>query len=246
MKFKEIDESRRGFLKGALAAAAIAGPETMLAGFKPFKPDSLQVWSCGGLSEAFNELNAIYESRTGHNIQYTGAFAGALGKSLLALQGKTEVFGARVLELSQKLRKAGLSLRFRPLCFTDYVLVVPKGNPAGVRDLKDLAEPGVRVMLPLRASPPGSGPVKGILKNSGLTGPVMKNMVANGACVITMMCDLVDGKGDASIIEKRLTTHDRFKDKIEYMPIDEKLIPPGPLTFTLNIMKYVKFVVWCS
>ena len=187
MKFKEIDESRRGFLKGALAAAAIARPEAMLAGYTPFKPDSLQVWSCGGLSEAFNELNAIYESRTGHNIQYTGAFAGALGKSLLALQGKTEVFGARVLELSQKLRKAGLSLRFRPLCFTDYVLVVPKGNPAGIRDLKDLAEPGVRVMLPLRASPPGSGPVKGILKNSGLTGPVMKNMVANGACVITMM-----------------------------------------------------------
>ena len=226
MKFKEIDESRRGFLKGALAAAAIARPEAMLAGYTPFKPDSLQVWSCGGLSEAF--------------IQYTGAFAGALGKSLLALQGKTEVFGARVLELSQKLRKAGLSLRFRPLCFTDYVLVVPKGNPAGIRDLKDLAEPGVRVMLPLRASPPGSGPVKGILKNSGLTGPVMKNMISNGACVITMMCDLVDGKGDACIIEKRLTTHDRFKDRIEYMPIDEKLIPPGPLTFTLNIMKYVK------
>nr|WP_315060420.1 substrate-binding domain-containing protein [uncultured Campylobacter sp.] len=241
MKFKEIDESRRGFLKGALAAAAaIAGPEAMLAGYTPFKPGSLQVWSCGGLSEAFNELNAVYESKTGHNIQYTGAFAGALGKSLLALQGKTEVFGARVLELSQKLRKAGLSLRFRPLCFTDYVLVVPKGNPAGIRDLKDLAEPGVRVMLPLRASPPGSGPVKGILKNSGLTEPVMKNMISNGACVITMMCDLVDGKGDASIIEKRLTTHDRFKDRIEYMPIDEKLIPPGPLTFTLNIMKYVK------
>ena len=43
MKFKEIDESRRGFLKGALAAAAIAGPETMLAGYTPFKPDSLQV-----------------------------------------------------------------------------------------------------------------------------------------------------------------------------------------------------------
>ena len=44
MKFKEVDASRRGFLKGALAAAAIAGPESMLAGFTPFKPDSLQVW----------------------------------------------------------------------------------------------------------------------------------------------------------------------------------------------------------
>ncbi|WP_236860486.1 substrate-binding domain-containing protein [Campylobacter californiensis] len=220
--------------------AAAATPEAMLAGYTPFKSDSLQVWSCGGLSEPFAQINAEYEARTGHNIQYTGAFAGALGKSLLALQGKTEVFGARVLELSQNLRKAGLSLRFRPLCFTDYVLVVPKGNPAGIRDLQDLAESGVRVMLPLRSSPPGSGPVKGILKKSGLAEPVMKNMVANGACVINMMCDLVDGKGDASIIEKRLTTHDRFKDKIEYMPIDERLIPPGPLTFTLNIMKYVK------
>ena len=115
-------------LKGALATAATATPQTMLAGFTPFKSDSLQVWSCGGLSEAFNELNAIYESRTGHNIQYTGAFAGALGKSLLALQSTTELFGARVLELSKKLRKAGLSLHFRPLCFTDYVLVVPKAT----------------------------------------------------------------------------------------------------------------------
>lgn len=240
MNFKETDISRRGFLKGAITAAAASTPASMLAGYTPFKADSLQVWSCGGLSEPFMEINAAYEAKTGHNIQYTGAFAGALGKSLLALQSKTEVFGARVLKLSQDLRKAGLSLSFRPLCFTDYVLVVPKGNPAGIRDLKDLAEPGVRVMLPLRASPPGSGPAKGILKNAGLTEPVMKNMVANGSCVITMMCDLVESKGDASIIEKRLTTHARFKDKIEYMPIDEKLIPPGPLTFTLNIMKYAK------
>jgi len=80
VELKQTGISRRGFLKGALATAATATPQTMLAGFTPFKSDSLQVWSCGGLSEAFNELNAIYESRTGHNIQYTGAFAGALGK----------------------------------------------------------------------------------------------------------------------------------------------------------------------
>lgn len=144
------------------------------------------------------------------------------------------------MELAQNLRKKGISLRFKPLCFTDYVLVVPKGNPAGIRDLQDLAEPGVRVMLPLGASPPGSASVKGILKKSGLTDPVMQNMTVNEACVIKMMCGLVEGKGDASIIEKRLTTHDRFKDKIEYMPIDPKFIPPAPLTFTLNVMKYVK------
>ena len=64
-------------------------------------------------------------------------------------------------------------------------------------------------MLPLGASPPGSASVKGILKKSGLTDPVMQNMTVN-------------------------------EDKIEYMPIDPKFIPPEPLTFTLNVMKYVK------
>ena len=124
--------------------------------------------------------------------------------------------------------------------FTDYVIVTPKGNPAGIRDLKDMAEPGVRVMLPLGASPPGSASVKGILKLSGLTDGIMKNLMAENACVISMMCDLVEGKADVSIIEKRLTTHDRFKDRIEYFSIPAQFVPPAPLTFTINTMKYVQ------
>lgn len=57
-----------------------------------------------------------------------------------------------------------------------------------------MAEPGVRVMLPLGASPPGSASVKGIMKLSGLTDGIMKNLMAENACVISMMCDLVEGK----------------------------------------------------
>jgi len=95
-------------------------------------------------------------------------------------------------------------------------------------------------MLPLGASPPGSASVQGILKKSGLTDPIMQNMTVNETCVIKMLCGLIEGKGDVSIIEKRLTTHARFKDKIEYMPIEPKFIPPAPLTFTINIMKYVQ------
>ena len=215
-------------------------PNLISAGYTPFKSDSLDVWTCGGLSEAFLQINDLYEAKTGHNIQYTGAFAGALGKALLTLKGQTEVFGARGLELAQNMRKKGISLGFKPLCFTDYVIAVPKGNPAGIRDLKDLSEPGVRVMLPLGASPPGSASVQGILKKSGLTDPIMQNMTVNETCVIKMLCGLIEGKGDVSIIEKRLTTHARFKDKIEYMPIEPKFIPPAPLTFTINIMKYVQ------
>lgn len=241
MGFLKKDISRRQFIGGALAlAAASAVPSFIRGAYKPTQSDSLQVWTCGGLSEAFLDLNQVYTMHTGHNIQYTGAFAGAIGKSLLAEKSRTEVFGARGLDLAKNMRKKGVSMAFEPLCFTDYVIVTPKGNPAGIRDLKDMAEPGVRVMLPLGASPPGSASVKGIMKLSGLTDGIMKNLMAENACVISMMCDLVEGKADVSIIEKRLTTHDRFKDRIEYFSIPGQFVPPAPLTFAINTMKYVQ------
>ena len=55
MEFLKDKISRRQFLKGAVATAAVAaaGPKLISAGYTPFKSDSLEVWTCGGLSEAF-------------------------------------------------------------------------------------------------------------------------------------------------------------------------------------------------
>ena len=79
MEKKDNSVGRRTFLKTivtATAATALA-PGLLKAG--TFQRDSLQVWSCGGLSEAFNLANAAYEKRRGVKIYYTGAFAAALG-----------------------------------------------------------------------------------------------------------------------------------------------------------------------
>lgn len=106
MGFLKKDISRRQFIGGALAlAAASAVPSFIRGAYKPTHSDSLQVWTCGGLSEAFLDLNQVYTMHTGHNIQYTGAFAGAIGKSLLAEKSRTEVFGARGLDLAKNMRK---------------------------------------------------------------------------------------------------------------------------------------------
>lgn len=74
---------RRTFLKTAVASTVAAGVVPGLVDARQFKTGSLQVWSCGGLSEAFASANRVYENRTGVKISYTGAFAAALGKSLL-------------------------------------------------------------------------------------------------------------------------------------------------------------------
>lgn len=230
--------SRRAFITtaaGAAVGAAIPSPLSASTD-KKFDRDILQVWSCGGLAEAFVPANKRYKEKTGVDIAYTGAFAAALGKSLLG-SATTEVFAGRVLGLAKKLREADKMVYFKPLCFTRYVLVTPKGNPAGISDIKDLTRPGVKVILAPEASPPGGKAVTGLLKKAGVLDQAMKNTIIKGSCVQRTMQDLIDGKGDVSVVEYRLTRMPAFKEKSEILPIPPDYYPPPPLTFTIGVMK---------
>lgn len=227
---------RRQFIKGATIAALGAAAGATPAQAQAPGAGHLQVWSCGGLAEAFMPANQAYEQKTGTKIAYTGAFAAALGKSLLG-SATTEVFGGRVLGLAKKLRKAGKMVYFKPLCYTSYVLVTPKGNPAGIQGVEDLAKPGVRVILAPQASPPGGGAAKVLLKKAGVVKAALKNTVIQGSCVQRTMEDLIQGKGDVSVVELRLTRLPAFQGRTEIIPIPEKFFPPPPLTFTIGVMR---------
>src|SRR5512139_3676519 len=210
--------NRRAFLTVAAGAAAGAAMPAGSQAAPSFQNNSLQVWACGGLAEAFIPANRRYKEKTGVDISFTGAFAAALGKSLMG-SATTEVFAGRVLALAQKLRKADKMVYFKPLCFTSYVLVTPKGNPAGISSIQDLAKPGVRVILAPDASPPGGEAVTGLLKKAGVLDQAMKNAVVKGSCVQRTMEDLVQGKGDVSVVECRLTRMPLFKGKADILPI---------------------------
>lgn len=227
---------RRKFLAVAAGAATGAAVPPATAAGEGFRRSTLQVWSCGGLAEAFIPAHARYKALTGVEVAYTGAFAAALGKSLLG-GASTEVFAGRVLALSQKLRETGKMIYFRPLCFTRYVLVTPRGNPAGISDIHDLVRPGVRVILAPEASAPGGEAVLGLLKKAGVLEGALKNAVIKGSCVQRTMEDLVKGEGDVSVVELRLTRMPLFRGKAEVLPIPEEFFPPGPLTFTIGVMK---------
>ncbi len=236
---KDSHVSRRAFLATAAGAAMATAMPAMLSAKETFTQNTLQVWSCGGLAEAFIPANKRFREKTGVEIAYTGAFAAALGKSLLG-SATTEVFAARVLDLAKKLKGAGKMVLFKPLCFTSYVLVTPKGNPAGISGIQDMAKPGIRVILSPEASPPGGQAVTGLLKKAGVAEKAMNNCVIKSTCVQRAMQDLVSGKGDVSVVEKRLTRMKMFKDKSEIIPIPEKFFPPPPLTFTIGLMKYAR------
>jgi len=233
--------SRRAFLKsaGAVVTASLAAtlPDTSKASTTA---KSLQVWSCGGLAEAMMPANAKFSEKSGCNIAYTGAFAGALGKSLLGGGAQTEVFAPRVLELAQKLKAQGKMLHYAPLCFTRYVLITPKGNPAGITSIADLQRDDVKPVLIPNASPPGGKASMIVLEKAGVQGAAIKNAVASGDCVQTSVPDIVSGKGDAAVVEFRVTQLPQFKDKVEIIDIAEEFFPPAPITFTIGLMKWAK------
>jgi molybdate transport system substrate-binding protein len=250
METKDNHTSRRTFLKSALASTI--GLATTGGAASAFSRDNLNVWSCGGLAEAMIPANTLFEKKTGVKIAYTGAFAAALGKSLLG-SGQTEVFAGRVLDLAKKLRESGKMEYFKPLCFTSYVMVTPKGNPAGIKGLEDMARPGVRVVLAPEASPPGGQAAQALLKKAGIQEAVMKNAVTLGSCVQRTMDDVIGAKGDVSIVELRITRMREFAGKLDIVRIPEQFFPPPPLTFTVGVMKnagdralaaaYVEFII---
>ena len=237
MNRKDDIVSRRSFLK-ASSLAATSGLLLSTDTFgSNFKGEYLQVWSCGGLAEAFIPANKAYEEETGCRIDYTGAFAGALGKSLLG-DAKTEVFAPRVLKLAQKLKAQGKMLHFAPLCFTKYVLVTPKGNPAKIQSIQDLSKPGIRTVLSPNAAPPGGEASTIILKKAGVLEQAQKSAVVVGDCVQRVVPDIIEGTGDAAVVELRLTKKAGFKDKMDVFDIPEEFFPPAPVTFVIGLMKW--------
>jgi molybdate transport system substrate-binding protein len=233
--------SRRTFLKSAGVAIG-ASLATALPTTSPAKEPakSLQVWSCGGLAEAMIPANSQFTAKHGGHIAYTGAFAGALGKSLLGGGAQTEVFAPRVLALAQKLKAEGKMLNFEPLCYTRYVLITPKGNPAGIETITDLNRDDVKPVLIPDASPPGGNASMIILKKAGVQETAVKNAVVKGDCVQTSVPDIVSGKGDVAVVEYRLTQLPQFKGKVESIDIPETYYPPVPIPFTIGVMKWAK------
>jgi molybdate transport system substrate-binding protein len=251
MNEKDKNVTRRGFLKTSSMAATgglLLGSEAFASAFKN---DFLKVWSCGGLAEAFMPANRAYEEMTGCRIDYSGAFAAALGKSLLG-GAKTEVFAPRVLELAQKLKAQGKMLHFVPLCFTKYVLVTPKGNPAGITNIQDLGKPGFKTILSPKASPPGGDASTAILKKAGVLEQAQRSAVVIGDCVQRVVPDVIKGTGDVAVVELRLTKKTEFVAKMDVIEIPEEYFPPRPVSFVIGVMKfahnrelaedYVKFI----
>lgn len=89
----------------------------------------------------------------------------------------------------------------RPVVFTRnaLVLVVPKGNPAGIRGVSDLARPGTSVVVAGPDVPVGAYTLE-VLRRLGLDERIRPNIASRETDVRSVLAKIQLGQGDAGFV----------------------------------------------
>lgn len=123
------------------------------------------------------------------------------------------------------------------------VIVVPKGNPAGITCLADLGNEGVKVELGAPSACAIGKLGNKIIEKNKLNSTIYPNVVSRAATVNEIVMHTCLGNADASIIWEDLGDSDELE--IIYIPNSEnivKIVPIGALTFSESPDEAAEFV----
>ncbi|MDD3407768.1 MAG: substrate-binding domain-containing protein, partial [Methanomicrobium sp.] len=123
---------------------------------------------------------------------------------------------------------------------------VPKGNPAQIKSLNDMANPGVKISSGDSKSMALGIIAKNIFSKNGIEEEAMSNVVVARATVNEIVTDIVLGNADAAIIWEDLYKPENMG--IVYIPDEQnliKIVPIGTLSFSkqpLSAKEFLDFV----
>ncbi|MBM7865572.1 molybdate ABC transporter substrate-binding protein [Heliobacterium gestii] len=236
----------RGAVLLALAAALLTGcggqggpggaAENRPAAVKPAPSGQpLFAYVGAGLKEPVTEIAAQYEAQTGVKIELTFNNSGALlSQAETAKKGDIYIPGGKpFVEAAQK--KGIIENVVGPIAYHVPAIITPKGNPAGIRDVRDLTRPGLKLVLPDKeATAIGKNAFK-TFEQLGITAAVEKNILATVETLPKVSAMIGMGQGDAGIAEYSSVSNQ--KDKLEVLEIDPAVnvideIPCASLTFS--------------
>jgi len=210
-------------------------------------PESLLVYCGAGMKKPMDELGPLFEQKYGVKVTYNYAGSGHLLNQMeLAQQG--DVYQPGSTYYFDIARELGLIDYEKRVAYHVPVIAVPKGNPANITCLNDLAKPGVKVALgDPKACAIGKLGDK-ILEKNGIKDAVVDNVIARGATVNALIVYVSRGDVDAAITWQETVLFAPDETDIIKIPEEEniiKTIPIGTLTFSENrdyVMKFVDFV----
>jgi molybdate transport system substrate-binding protein len=203
---------------------------------------SIMVYCGAGMREPMEDIAALYEGRYGVRVNYN--FAGSANLlSQMELTGMGDVYMPGATYYFDAAREKGFVSEERLVAYHVPLIAVPKGNPAAITCLADLANPGVEVEL---GDPDACAIGKlsnQVLEKNGIQEAVFENVQARSATVNELLVHVSMGVADAAIIWEDLFEEEKM-DPIA-IPKEQnivKIVPIGALSFSEHPEDALNFI----
>ena len=191
---------------------------------------TLTVWSCGGNYHSLVEFCERFEKLHHCRVRYTAAPIQYLLENVAFGGGKPDLMVGRAGPGWAALKKLGKLAEGPDFFGADpFVIITPPGNPANIRDLRDLGRPGVRVAYsPDAMRPKGKCPshLMGMVAAKffpGLEERWENNPVVRARCGRDLPLPVVEGRADAAIVARSMTAYPGVSGGgLEIVPIEQK------------------------
>ena len=204
-------------LLALLVAPAACGAEAPAVG-------RLDVYAASSLTEAFTELERLFESAHG-GVDVRVTFAGSQALRLQIEQGATaDVFASANRDHVQALAAVGLVERGRVFARNDLVIVVPPDNPSAIASFEDLRR-AQRLVLGTESVPVGRYAREAIRRGDALHGEgfgadVLDGLASEEANVRLARAKVELGEADAAIVYR---TDAGSSDRVRVVPVPREL-----------------------
>jgi molybdate transport system substrate-binding protein len=165
---------------------------------------TLTVFAASSLTDAFGELGTTFEERN-PGVEVRQSFESSSTLLTQIQQGaRADVFASAAQEELSKAVKEGLVAgKSKVFVRNREVVMVPKDNPANIGDFRDLARPGIKLVLAEDGVPAGDYALEILRKadteyGSGFKQEVLSNIVSREADVRAAVNRVVLGDADAT------------------------------------------------
>mgnify|MGYP005832601249 CR=1 FL=1 len=186
----------------------------------------LLLYSGAGLRPAIEEIVAAFGRRTGVRVDVDYAGSGIL-VSRIQLSRRGDVFLPGEMEYVEELAAKGLVRSRRPVAWLVPAILVKKGNPAGIRSLRDLARPGLRLGLGNPEACQIGRTAEALFRKNGIDLETIRERTAFSSLTVNELGVQVEvGQIDAAIVwEPIARLHEKAAGTVS-IPAEENVVSP--------------------
>jgi molybdate transport system substrate-binding protein len=187
-----------------LLAGACGGSSSAGSGAGPSSA-KLTVFAASSLTKVFPQIATAFQ-KTHSDARFAFNFAGTDTLTAQIEQGApADVFAGASTKYGDELSHKGSIETPQPFATNRLIVIVPAANPAHITSLKDLAKPGVKLVIGDPTVPIGTY-TRNVLANlgatygSGYSAAVLKNVVSNALQVTSVVSSVELGEADAGFV----------------------------------------------